>query len=115
MSKPIVVIFMSDPLHFQMIDITFILALKRPVKKKPEHGSQVVLTVSDDGGGLPDGFDISKSTSLGMQLVKTLSEQIDGVLQIRPGQGTHFAVRFEAETGEEVGDLRGRKLSPELN
>ncbi|MCZ6671300.1 MAG: PAS domain-containing protein, partial [Verrucomicrobia bacterium] len=75
---------------------------KRPAKRKPKQGGAVVLTVSDDGVGLPDGFNIESTTSLGVQLVKTLSAQIDGVLQIKSGKGTHFAITFENRSSERL-------------
>ncbi len=75
---------------------------KTPQKRQPGNGSPVVLTVSDDGVGLPAGFDISKTNSLGMQLVKTLSAQIDAVLQIKSGKGAHFTITFETEATEKL-------------
>jgi two-component sensor histidine kinase len=55
------------------------------------------LSVSDDGPGLPEGFDPSRSKGLGMKIVATLVRQIGGALQIGPGdegQGTRFVVKF---------------------
>ncbi len=37
-------------------------------------GSDVSVTISDDGVGLPDGFDIATSPNLGLQIVRTLTE-----------------------------------------
>jgi two-component system, sensor histidine kinase PdtaS len=55
------------------------------------------LTVSDDGPGLPAGFDPAKSKGLGMRIVGSLVKQIGGELQIRPGKnarGASFTVTF---------------------
>ncbi|HEX2731572.1 MAG TPA: PAS domain S-box protein [Polyangiaceae bacterium] len=57
----------------------------------------LVLSVSDDGIGLPADFDIEQSTSLGMQLVSTLVEQLNGHLAIRRHEGTTFIVTFPTE------------------
>jgi two-component system, sensor histidine kinase PdtaS len=55
------------------------------------------LSVSDDGPGLPEGFDQSRSKGLGMKIIATLVRQIGGALQIGPGDeghGTRFTVKF---------------------
>ncbi|RCV63873.1 hypothetical protein C5S53_11645 [Methanophagales archaeon] len=56
----------------------------------------VILTVSDDGVGLPDGFDINVSKTLGLRMVKILVEdQLQGTLEINSDGGTTFKVVFE--------------------
>ena len=55
------------------------------------------LSVSDDGPGLPDGFDPGATHGLGMKLVSSLVKQIDGKLQITQGdsgKGARFTVLF---------------------
>ena len=52
------------------------------------------LEISDNGGGIPEGFDISKATSLGLRLVKILSKQIQGTLSVANENGAHFRVKF---------------------
>jgi two-component sensor histidine kinase len=47
------------------------------------------LSVSDDGPGLPEGFDPARSTGLGMKIIATLVKQIGGALQIAPGDEGH--------------------------
>jgi two-component system, sensor histidine kinase PdtaS len=43
------------------------------------------VTVDDDGVGLPPGFDVDESTSLGLSIVRTLVEsELDGLLEIGP-------------------------------
>jgi two-component sensor histidine kinase len=37
-------------------------------------GSDLTVTISDDGVGLPEGFDIATSPNLGLQIVRTLTE-----------------------------------------
>jgi two-component sensor histidine kinase len=56
-----------------------------------------VLSVSDDGPGLPKEFDPSAARGLGMKLISSLVRKIGGQLQIAPGiegKGTRFAVLF---------------------
>ena len=44
------------------------------------------VTVEDDGVGLPDGFDLDTSTSLGLSIVRTLVEsELDGMLEMGTG------------------------------
>jgi two-component sensor histidine kinase len=50
---------------------------------------QHTLTVSDDGVGLPDGFDLQTSRSLGLQLVHRLVSQLQGTIQITDHRGIH--------------------------
>ncbi|MBU0602668.1 MAG: PAS domain S-box protein [Gammaproteobacteria bacterium] len=59
---------------------------------------EVLLTVRDDGIGLPADFDITAIKSLGLQLVPLLVDQLHGGLDIGSGNcngpGAHFSVRF---------------------
>ncbi|MBE0533196.1 MAG: PAS domain S-box protein [Rhodospirillales bacterium] len=57
-----------------------------------------VLSVSDDGVGLPDNLDIDNSTTLGLQLVTLLADQIGGKLTIRRRDPTRFEIHFPMET-----------------
>jgi len=58
-------------------------------------GDEIELSVSDDGVGIPQGFVIEESDSLGLQLVSTLVMQIRGKLEIRTEKGTTFTIRFK--------------------
>jgi two-component sensor histidine kinase len=56
-----------------------------------------LLSVIDDGPGLPAGFNPAHSKGLGMKIVRSLVQQINGELRILPGdngRGTRFAVKF---------------------
>ena len=52
------------------------------------------LSVSDNGIGIPDNFDLENIDSLGLQLVTSLVEQIDGELELKSKSGTEFFIRF---------------------
>jgi two-component sensor histidine kinase len=57
------------------------------------------LTVSDDGPGLPIGFDPTASMGLGMKIIQSLVKQIGGALQIVAGdngRGARFTVAFRS-------------------
>jgi len=55
---------------------------------------KMMLSVTDNGIGLSKDFDLEKSESLGLQLVHTLIEQLDGELELDTTKGTTFKVTF---------------------
>jgi PAS domain S-box-containing protein len=53
------------------------------------------LTVRDDGVGLPEGFDLNITKTLGLRVVKILAEeQLRGNLKVNSKEGTTFTVEF---------------------
>ena len=52
------------------------------------------LTVQDTGVGLPEGFKIENSSSLGMQLIQGLTRQIKGKLNVISNPGVHYTITF---------------------
>ena len=52
------------------------------------------LTIADDGVGLPPGFDIETTETLGLQLVTTLVSQLRGDLTIDGSNGCRFVIEF---------------------
>jgi PAS domain S-box-containing protein len=61
---------------------------------KVDHGRRLRLVVRDNGVGLPDGIDIQKVDSLGLQLVCTLTEQLEGDIEVGSREGASFQVTF---------------------
>jgi two-component sensor histidine kinase len=55
---------------------------------------QYELSISDDGVGLPPGFDLTRSRSLGMVIIKGLSRQLDGQLAVSTADGVHLSLQF---------------------
>lgn len=55
----------------------------------------VELEVSDNGIGLPDNFANMNSETLGLQLIATLTEQLDGQLEVNTEKGTKYLLKFE--------------------
>ncbi len=53
---------------------------------------QYKLIISDDGIGLPKDYDFRNSNTLGFQLIYSLSEQLDGFVNIVTGNGTKFDI-----------------------
>ncbi len=60
-------------------------------------GEEMLLTVSDNGVGIPDDYNIRDSESLGLKLVSMLSEdQLKGKLDYSITAGTRFNLKFKA-------------------
>ncbi len=55
------------------------------------------LTIGDDGVGLPEGYNPSRSRSLGMTLMHGFSEQLGGELTITSARGLSISLVFEEE------------------
>jgi len=55
----------------------------------------VLLSIGDNGVGLPDKFEEIQSDTLGLQLVSTLAEQLDAKLEVNNSKGTKFQIMFE--------------------
>jgi two-component sensor histidine kinase len=50
------------------------------------------LIVEDNGIGFPQSIDFKNTSSLGLQLVNTLVDQIGGEIEIKNGPGTKFII-----------------------
>jgi PAS domain S-box-containing protein len=61
------------------------------LKKGPK---EILLSVEDNGHPLPDDFSLENSGSLGMTLIKTLSSQLDGTIDISQDEWTTFKITF---------------------
>ena len=69
------------------------------VKLSCEQDQRVMLTVADNGTGLPLGFDWTQSQSLGLKIVDILTGQLGGTLHHEPGPGTEFSLIFQIHNG----------------
>ena len=61
---------------------------------RPAGPERLTLAVSDDGIGLPPGFDVRNTPSLGLQLVNTLARQLGGEVEVTGGAGAEFKITF---------------------
>jgi two-component sensor histidine kinase len=64
------------------------------IKLNRDEGGTIVLEVRDNGPGLPEGFDMSRAHSLGMQLIGVLAEQLGGSIQMHTDGGTAAILTF---------------------
>jgi PAS domain S-box-containing protein len=55
-----------------------------------------ILTVADNGKGIPEEIDFRTADSLGLQLITILVEQIDGCIELKRDQGTEFTIWFNS-------------------
>jgi PAS domain S-box-containing protein len=53
---------------------------------------RIRVAVSDSGPGMPDGLDVNRSTTLGLQLVRTLNRQLRGRINYAFDHGSRFEV-----------------------
>ncbi len=56
--------------------------------------NELILVVSDNGVGMPEGYTENKKQSLGLQLVDTLIAQLEGTLEINLSSGTSFKIKM---------------------
>jgi PAS domain S-box-containing protein len=70
---------------------------KGEFKSNGYKSSEFVLTVLDDGIGIPENLDIEDLDSLGLQLVTSLVDQLDGELELKRNKGTEFTIKFTVE------------------
>ncbi|AKB18991.1 MULTISPECIES: PAS domain S-box protein [unclassified Methanosarcina] len=57
-------------------------------------GTNFILTVLDNGIGMPETFNLENLDNLGMQLVTTLVDQLEGEIELKRDNGTEFTIRF---------------------
>jgi two-component sensor histidine kinase len=60
-----------------------------------EKSGLVNLKIGDDGIGMPEDYDILNSDTLGLQLVSTLVEQLDGEIKVDNSKGIKYLITFE--------------------
>ena len=59
------------------------------------RGRHVKLSVRDNGAGIPESVDIAGSTGFGLQVVKLLTEQLEGVIRLERRKGSVFILEFD--------------------
>ncbi len=67
------------------------------IMSRLENG-KIHLSISDDGVGLPEGFDIDTSKTIGLYLVRILTvDQLEGTIEFISNKGTTVNIEFEIE------------------
>jgi len=62
------------------------------IELKKTADESLLFSVADDGVGLPDGLDVRKTDTLGLQLVVLLVDQVRGTLRTERLGGTRFEI-----------------------
>ena len=57
--------------------------------------SQILLSIADNGRGLPTDFDSKIGASMGMELLQGLTDDLGGSFSIETNKGTHIKVSFD--------------------
>lgn len=55
----------------------------------------VVLAIGDNGRGIPKDLDIENTETLGLQLISSLVEQLEGEMTLDRDNGANFIIKFE--------------------
>lgn len=67
-----------------------------------DEGEDVTICISDEGVGLPEGFEPTRSEGLGMKIVTSLLRQVRGELSVPPrSKGAQFDIRIPVRKKEE--------------
>ncbi|MGE5484770.1 MAG: sensor histidine kinase [Ignavibacteriales bacterium] len=79
-----------------------------------DKGQSVVLRVSDNGTGFPEGFFAKKSPTLGLSIVRALvADDLKGVIEISNRNGAYIEVEFPKQAEREgvlrCGETKGRR------
>ena len=61
---------------------------------QPVNTNKYVLSIGDNGRGLPVGFNQEKDGNLGMQLIYMLTEQLAGTIEVESGKGLSYRITF---------------------
>jgi len=65
------------------------------------------LTVKDNGIGLPDGFDLMNVDSMGLRIIRILTEQLQGKIRLNAENGTEFRITFMRKKSKKKTETRG--------
>ncbi len=67
------------------------------VRLSADQTGRAVLSVTDNGIGLPENIDLSKTGTLGLQLITLLADQLSGEISVRRSDPTEFVLNFPIE------------------
>lgn len=85
----------------ELISNAYKHAFKKPgtknnlVQLKLNRNKKIIIEISDNGVGMSDNIDYRNTESLGLQLVSTLVEQLNGEIIVERNNGTKFLVSFK--------------------
>jgi len=59
-----------------------------------EDNGECVVIMQDDGIGLPDDLDINNSETLGLTIIKSLTQELEGTFEMVSDNGTKVIITF---------------------
>ncbi len=65
------------------------------IRLRSEGEQHLAVEVEDNGRGLPEGFNLSKSDSLGLRIATMLADQLGGTFALQPAAGGGTVARLE--------------------
>lgn len=65
------------------------------ISELTNNQNEFILTIKDNGRGMPENFEVKNSTGTGMRLIRTLTDQLDGTLSITNKSGTEINITFQ--------------------
>jgi len=83
------------------------------IKLQKSGAEECQLVVKDDGNGLSGDFSLDQTKSLGMRLVRILTDQIRGTVQFQTGPGAEFVITFPNPASPAAGNSRRPEAAPD--
>ena len=80
------------------------IQLRREEKKNEVNRSLFSLIISDNGIGIPEDVELACFESLGLKLVNTLVDQLDGKIDLIRTQGTEFRITFNVTERSQISE-----------
>jgi len=80
------------------------IQLRREEKKNDVNRSFFSLIISDNGIGIPEDVELASFESLGMKLVNTLVDQLDGKIELIRAPGTEFIITFNVTERSQISE-----------
>jgi two-component sensor histidine kinase len=66
------------------------------LKRGTDNSDNIVMTVIDNGIGMPEGLNICNTRTLGMMIIVSLVKQLNGSLELEGSDGTTFKITLRA-------------------
>lgn len=67
---------------------------KISIEIKQDFNKRTKIKISDNGVGLPSNFNWENPISMGVDLIKTLTDQLNGTIEVESKNGTHYLLIF---------------------
>ena len=79
------------------------------VKAQLSAPETIILSITDNGKGLPQDFKLAETSSLGMEMMKALSKQLGGSFEINNNPGVTVTIIFKIENQLKLNSISNPK------